>query len=160
MSKYVIRKGKHSHSNLWARLNFLFFGKTLKYNVRFDRNCWYVKLNTDSEDLNKLFGFGGADHHKNSIRLCWKPDFKDKGTIKIYVYWYDDQSRASIWFVDMRVDEWVEFQIRKTSKGFVVHCPFRTVELGHTKPNPTWKKLYPYFGGDNTAPHTMTIELK
>lgn len=158
--KFKIKKGKHKHSNFWARLNIFNAKKLIKYKVKFDNNCWYPKINNDSNDLNKIFGFGGADHHKNSIRLCWRPNFENKGTISIFTCWYDDQKRSSKKFCDMKVGEHVEFEIKKNKNGFSVKTSFHNDQINHSDPNPTWKRLWPYFGGNNTAPHNMMIELK
>ena len=157
--KFLIKKGNHYHSNFWQRLNLFCFSKRLSYKVRFSDSCWYDKVNADSNDLNKLFGFGGRDHQVNSIRLCWRPDFLQKGVIQVYIYWYDDGARSRKWFCDVDTNKFYIFTIQKNVNGFRISMTGRDDYIEHSKPNPTWKRLWPYFGGNNTAPHDMIIEL-
>ena len=49
----------------------------------------FEKRNEDDEDINKLYGFSYGVHHKNSLRFSWKPDFNNKGMIKVSAYWID-----------------------------------------------------------------------
>lgn len=157
--RFTIKKGKHYHSNIFARIFFLNFRKEIKYFVKFDNSCWYNYVNNDSNDLNKVFGYGGVNNQKRSARFAWKPDFDNEGILKIYAYVYDNGKRIIEYVCDIKTDDQREFILKKKN-GFEF---FISSENKHIPVNgriPTWIKFWPYFGGNNKAPHNITIELK
>ena len=162
---YKIKKGKHRASGLNFGINFKKYKETW---VNFTDSCWYEKENGDSEDLNKLFGFGTSlNHHKNSVRFAWKPDFENKGVIEIYAYQYNGGERQFKHVTDVPVNKNIlytisldgltsEFNIYNPDDEYGIHSvemkyPLSNINVGF--------KLFPYFGGDNKSPQTMRISF-
>lgn len=158
--KFIIKKGEHYHSNLLARFWMFNFQDSIKYRVKFDEGCYYPRIDANSMDLNKLFGAGAWNHHKNSVRFAWRPDFKQKNVIEIWAYWYEDKKREMKKIRNVWINSWEDYKIKKTPDGFVFTVGTKSLYIDFSPPQPFWIRLWPYFGGDNTAPNTMTIEFR
>jgi hypothetical protein len=141
--------------------------KTLSVKFCFRNQCWWAPpRNTDDLDLNKLAGIGyGTNHHNNSVRLSWVPDFDNQGMIKVFGYTYDEkktgQKFAMSFIKSVRVGQTVSGKIESRDNGYFITVGDVTVKMDNINVDPKLTfKLYPYFGGNNTAPHDMTIELE
>ena len=134
----------------------------------FTEECLYNLHDEDQHDVNKLFGFSIGLHHKNSYRFGWRPILEER-KIEIVGYEYRDGVRQpTMPIVRINIDEVYEFilvyeptNIRRTEyvvikmateehksieNFFVVK---RRFGFGY--------KLGIYFGGNEKAPHDMTI---
>jgi hypothetical protein len=156
--KLLIKKGKHYHSNFFRRIFFLNAKNRLSFNVKFDQACWYEKVNNDSGDLNKVYGFGGANPQKRSARFAWVPDFERSGVLKIYAYVYDEGERITEYLGEITTGTSSRFELFKGgSYKFSMNGKAKEISVkGKTR---KWIRFYPYFGGNNKAPQNMTIEL-
>ena len=157
--KYLIKKGKRYHSNLLARINFINLKNKIKYDVCFDQSCYYPYINNDSKDLNKLFGYGAYDHHINSVRFAWRPDF-ETGKIEIFAYWYETQIRGMKKICNVSTGVFNTFSIERENDMYMLKVNTKSIIVDFEKKRPIWRKGFPYFGGNNTAPNDMTIEFK
>lgn len=163
--KYTIKKGKH-------RSKFFRFGFTFKKSVSFDacfgHNCLYKPFpRPDTKDINKLCGFSTTIfHHKQSGRVGWRC-VEDNGEIELVTYSYDSGKRdVSDQQVLVKVKPNVWFNIEIIDHE--THYEYIVKYMGKTYTNNDHKKydwlpfkylLYPYFGGNNSAPHDMDIFL-
>ena len=70
--------------------------KTLSLRFVFRNECWWAPArNQDDLDQNKLAGIGfGTNHHNNSVRLTWVPDFDNPGMIRVSGYTYDEKKEG------------------------------------------------------------------
>ena len=159
---FTIRKGKH-FSNHWFYKLFssVNIDDRKSYYITFKDTAIYTDETPDRFDVNKLFGFSIGLHHKNSYRFGWNC-LENK--IHIYAYCYVNGERVikDICVVDTNAE--YKFII-KLNKG---KCIFSVIDSTY-KLNlsiidiPTKKvfgyELWPYFGGNKTAPQKIDIEL-
>ena len=166
--KIKIKKGKHDASGLHVRP---YLGKRIiSWRVNMDISCLYKAINDDSNDLNKLCGVSFGHHHKNSLRFAWTPDFNRPGQFMIYAYWYAEGQRRSLYIANIshNVDFDLEIILDHPTVAFVAMKPNpvfsdekRSVFVNFKVPCPSiGYYLWPYFGGNNAAPHEMSIDLK
>jgi hypothetical protein len=142
--------------------------KINKINLRFSfrKECWWAPpRNTDDLDQNKLAGIGfGTNHHNNSVRLTWVPDFENEGMIRVSGYTYDEKKEGQkftiAYITSVHVEEIVTGKIESRDGGYYLTVKDVTIRMENNKADPNLCfRLFPYFGGNNTAPHDMVIEL-
>jgi hypothetical protein len=133
----------------------------------FRSECWWAPpRNGNDGDLNKLAGIGyGMNHQKNSFRLAWLPDFDQQGIIKIYGYTYDDRKSdpkfAYAFITNVNVMQPCQATIVGQGNKYAITVNGTTIFMENNNPDPSLCfRLFPYFGGNNTAPHDMVIELE
>src|SRR5438552_4118608 len=108
MKKYLTKK----NNNYSCHLPCIHFGiKKLQFRFKFDGNCLYPIVDTDDDDLNKLFGWSFGYHHKNSIRIAWRPDEKDNTKIQVHSYMYNEGKRTMNYIFSVDVDKWYVMDI-------------------------------------------------
>lgn len=128
----------------------------------FDDNCIYDLGTNDNFDVNKLFGISFGVHHINSWRLGYNCENKN-GTMSLYSYWYNNKKRSFSKLFDITTDKIPHFAInidRATNaiwiKSMHPDYPYESkLDFDFSK-CPKWSyMLYPYFGGNCTAPNRM-----
>lgn len=162
--KFLIKKNSHYSNRFISKLfSIIQVKKTTSYLVKFDDSCIYKLPKEDQGDINKLFGFSLGLHHKNSARFgwCWLND-----QLRLYAYWYDNGVRKSkeiqsitigkkyLLTIENLNTEWKFSIIDFYGDGvqeLVVEKSKSKINFGYT--------LWPYFGGNQVAPHDITIEL-
>lgn len=163
MKKYIILKDWHYSLVLMTRLFSWFYDeKKFKIQFKFSKDCWYPKTD-NNEHYNKLTGisFGVFEIHRNSIRICWKPNFLKNGKIQLYGYVYDNniQIFESKFLCEVDVEKEytcilsIENKIYKLDMG-----DMGTIEMENNLiDSKIQKQIYPYFGGISVAPQNMEI---
>lgn len=170
MTEYKLKKGNFRSSGLHIGLHIGTTEET--YKVKFSKECLYTPIDWEN-DWNKLCGWSYGMHHKNSIRVCWRPqmvdglDFNNQltGNIELCIYVYENSVRLiSEKTLVVGAEKEYEFTLKHNifDNSIVLNFP----QLGNgtsmrytTKPS--WGyRLFPYFGGNNPAPHDMSIELE
>lgn len=164
---FNIKKGKHYPKGLHFGVTFK---KHIEFICSFDKSCLYDLEDNDNYDVNKLYGFSTTwFHHVQSARLGWR--CLDGKHIQIVTYSYNDGVRS---LDDIDVlgevlpDE--EFKCRISDEEnsymytFVILDRPDTLRIARDKKEKDWfifhYLLYPYFGGNRTAPHNMKINLR
>jgi len=161
--KFTILKGLH--------YSFPFFIKPhvnitdAHFNIKFDKNCWYERENVEFTGINKLCGLGfGFDHHNNSIRVGWQPDFDKKDIIKLYAYWYDGSQEGyqKEFLCDVKTNKWFIIYITINGESYILNTNVdpNSVEVFETHDKNWGFWLRPYFGGKSRAPQKMKIWIK
>jgi len=161
---FTIKKGRHTSSPLLFLQRFIpNFCKAFHFTVEFDKACLYHLDGADTLDINKLFGIGnGINHHNNSVRIGWR--CVDNQNIELVTYLYINKIRQEeIILSVIKPEEKVMCQILFIDKQVII----TTTSINVTKTAVLDVKkqlfgflLWPYFGGNNTAPREMKIELK
>lgn len=144
----------------WRRSSFAWV-------VKFTDSCRYDLGNEDQFDTNKLVGIGYLPgHHKDSARFGWRYDI-DKGQIEIMAYCYVKGKRViqSICFCEIGKEYVLQLKVLATCYYLDVHRLGEMPILGHAWIDQYHNKQLKYqlgsfFGGNQPAPHLMTIELK
>lgn len=154
----TIKQGTHAPLRMPSIITKM---KVIRYDVYFTDTCRYDLNNTDQEDINKLFGIGYLPHHhSNSVRFGWNYS-KHSDSIRIYAYWYRDALRYSKLLGDVKVGMWHTYIIMPSVKSHNLQVIGRGIAC--TVPVPGSRYGYhlgPYFGGNQKAPHDMTIMMR
>tara|TARA_R110000782_G_scaffold232528_2_gene318738 strand:+ start:88 stop:636 length:549 start_codon:yes stop_codon:yes gene_type:complete len=154
---YKIKEGRH-HSNTaycTTKSNYITF------DAIFDESAQYTSTNpTNQYDVNKLYGLSdcGTSHTKNSIRFGWRW-LNDSLEILWYKRENDDFSFKNITTIDLNTSH--HYTITFTEDSYILSVDDIHVVVDR-KCSETYKRyyLYPYFGGDEEAPHNITIRIK
>lgn len=181
----LIPKGTHSSLQM---PEFKHNVKFMSFSARLDQSNVFDLNNSDDQDVNKLFGlsFGlfpsflpfpsltgkgkyiiAPAHHVNSYRIGWNY-LKGTNQFRLYHYWYNKGVRHFKYLCEVAVGKeftinlsfhrgdnliWCDLYIGKTkmvSEGVVFN--FKDVSKFSYK-------LFPYFGGNNPAPHDMSFYI-
>lgn len=161
---FTIHKGKHRsfpfifglHSKKW-----------MERDVVFDSSAAYELNSEDQNDVNKLFGFGYFNgHHQDSARFGWNYSAV-AGRVRLYAYCYVNGERIIKELCEVHIHKKVRclINIYQYRYAFTVHDGYNNwhqlahvdVEFDHKR---KWKyKLGCFFGGNNPAPHDITIKI-
>jgi hypothetical protein len=159
--RYKINKGSNS-SRLLPGITFC---NSLAYIAKFDYTCEYLTQDPNNQDdINKLFGFTeGLRHvHDVSARFGWRwnPTIRK---IEILAYVHTKVGVQHIYLHSLSLGEEVSLEIIRYNNKYEFRVADNIIAIVYKsiKTNPLISfKLRPYFGGDETAPHTMYIYLK
>lgn len=158
---YTIEAGNH-YSN--EKLPETFTTTHFKFSVVFDSTAVYATSNSSNQgDVNKLYGFsdcGNPDHHVNSARYGWR---YYEGNLQLFAYTYKNGERTETFMKNIDIDtEYIcHIELIGNTYLFSIDGHDSTVELerGCAGESPELTKLYPFFGGDEPAPHQITIDV-
>jgi len=180
MPNFKVKKG---NKFFWgSRCNFFKRNKK-EFNVKayFHSNCVYM-LTENYDQINKLTGesfrlFPWYDkvekrirpgHHKDSVRFGWR--CIDGRTIELLSYVYISGKMSYNIMGSVCVNEWVHLNFKETNGyyNFRIITESGTAFLSKFKKESSKKgfiglftnRLYPYFGGKMSSPHSMNITLK
>jgi len=172
MVPYIIEAGEHRSKN---ENKFLLKGvklsplgsRTLLWAGRFGAGTRYDLKNKDQADWNKMYGMMcGMKVHKHSVRIGWRWDTTEK-KIEICIYYYNEDSdrfqTIKVGYVDQFKS--IEYAIHSSkNKYWRVEIEGFTHYIipSHTKCK--WIngrfRLFPYFGGNQRAPHDMIVWIR
>ncbi len=131
------------------------------FKVKFDSSAIYTSLDPLNQyDINKLYGFTeGQDPHVNSARIGWS--YND-GKLRLYAYAYNNKQRLSQEISTVNIGEIINCAINSDSLNYVFTVNEKLVKLSRSQAGITVQRyqLFPYFGGDEVAPHTIRILVK
>lgn len=157
---YKIWKNWH-WCNVLFRFKLLFDCKRMVQQVIFKKSCLYVLPFPDKLAINKLFGFSYGLHHNNSARFGWHCV---EDHIALFAYCYINGKRQEKFITLVKPEQEYKLMISVSNKKYVftVFEGKSLIQRTIDKPNNLFKigyKLWPYFGGNRKAPHTMEILL-
>ena len=159
-TKYTIRKGQNYcdenkfTSTSYSELNFI---------AKFDSTAIYSTVNPDNQlDINKLYGFSdnnSISHQQFSARFGWR--WSDNA-LRLFGYVYNNGVRASKELGTVAIGAENNCSIKVSAKSYIFSLNGAVDSLPRTSTTTKANgyKLYPYFGGDETAPHTVYIWIK
>jgi hypothetical protein len=169
MLKWIINKGCHfSLSNFWQRFIPKIGTSPVNYKFNIPKETYFPYVDPNDLDINKLAGFSFLNHHTNSVRIGWVPNFKKENTISLYIYIYNKSIRYSYPFADIDCDKDYRVEISfNASQHYVsfeifdendVHIKKQSAEFAIPKFRIGYF-LWFYFGGNKTAPKEMVAWL-
>jgi hypothetical protein len=164
--KCSIPQGQH---HAWPPIIGLHLKPWMERDIVFDSSAAYDLGNNDNDDVNKLFGFGyiNGGHHTDSARFGWNYN-KENGRVRLFAYCYVNGTRIIHEICQVPIHKKYRLLINiSPSKQylFTVHdgyndwhqVGFADIAFTHDK---EWRyKLGCYFGGNNPAPHDITIKV-
>ena len=152
---YRILKGNH-YCDVSAFKAISLTEQNLK--VKFDSTALYKTLTEDNQDdINKLYGFSeGMDPHKNSARIGWS---YNNDSLRLYAYVYNNYVLATQQITTCKIGEVFNCSIKVDKKNYTFFVGDKSVTLERAVVTEVAEgyQLYPYFGGDETAPHNINI---
>jgi hypothetical protein len=156
---YQIKEGKHNSILHLAT----FQGTELVFLAEFNNSAIYQTRDTLNQgDINKLFGFSDctSQHQRNSARFGWSWDTKTE-ELKIYAYCYEDGNLQKEYIKSIDLNTIYEYKIRIDGRKYYFSLGGEMVvlERGCNNRGMVRYYLYPYFGGDEKAPHDISIRI-
>lgn len=156
---YRIPRGEHySEQTSYAKVEY----KELKFTVRFDSSAIYTTMNPANQyDINKLYGFSDNDaqHHEFSARIGWR---WSEGNLRLFGYVYNNGLTGYEEITAINIGSEHECSIKIAESSYIFSVNHNTIAMSRTSKGTVAKgyKLFPYFGGDETAPHDIHIWIK
>ena len=157
---YTIPQGEHSSGNF---INHPVNSK-ITFDFMLDESAIYEsEIEENQHDVNKIYGFSdfGVRHQKYSIRLGWR--YIDN---KIELCWlrHEEGRHSSSTIRTIEPNEIYNATINITTFYYQIEIEGDTT-LVRRRPEGNWGivrryYLYPYFGGNEYAPHDITIKIR
>ena len=135
---------------------------SLSFVVKFDSSSIYTTIDPQNQfDINKLYGFSdnNSDHHQFSARIGWRWSDK-KLRLFGYVYNYGEVISEEISPVNIGSQISCAIIVKGNYYQFNVNGVKLTLSRSSSTPKASGYKLFPYFGGDEAAPHDINIWIK
>lgn len=163
---FSIKKGDHGSGLNYEEL----YHEYLVYDVIFDESAIYSTVDPNNQaDVNKLFGFSdcNSNHVENSARFGWRW-YQDELQILGFVHFEGDIQILELGAVELNKayryevylddDEYL-FRIDGVTDSFTngiarMNRSAKVCEVGY------YYRLWPYFGGDETAPQDINIFMR
>jgi hypothetical protein len=162
----TIHKGKH---RAWPPSFGLFYDlPDMERVVEFDITAKYDFGTNDNDDVNKLFGWGYLNglHHTDSVRFGWNWSL-ETGKVSLFAYCYVNKKRIIIPICLVETNYKYLLQIEKIGKNYLFtvldagmrYRNYGSTEVVFTHNKNIGYKLGCFFGGNNPAPHDITIKI-
>ena len=157
--KHTIQQGNHyCDANTFRQIKL----SEMKFTARFDSTAIYQTRSAENQyDINKLYGFSdnNANHQQYSARLGWR--WSD-GALRLFAYIYNAGQVSSKELTTVSIGSEINCSIKLTSENYVFTVNDVTTQLPRMATTETAEgcQLYPYFGGDEAAPHQINIWIK
>jgi hypothetical protein len=158
-TQYTIKSGQHYVSNNNYKPIEI---DELKFAVRFDSSAIYQTVAPVNQyDINKLYGFSdnNTDHHQYSARFGWA---WNKGALRLYAYVYNGGKVTSKELGPIAIGTEVVCSIKVKGNTYIFRWNDKEIVMPRhsTIPKAKGYLLYPYFGGDETAPHDVNVWIR
>lgn len=155
---YVIYKGDQSCT---PNPFVLTTANKIAFTAIFDSSCIYQTVNpVNQEDINKLYGFSdcGSHHLENSARVGWR--WSDD-SLRLFGFVHNDGAFSFQEITTASIGSTITCRINclKDSYYFEINGKSATLPR-HCVGKYSRYKLFPYFGGDETAPHDIKIVIQ
>ncbi|HEY1114164.1 MAG TPA: hypothetical protein VGE66_11415, partial [Chitinophagaceae bacterium] len=135
----------------------------MRFAVRFDSSAIYQTVLAENQwDINKLYGFSdnNADHHQYSARFGWN---WREGALRLHAYVYNKGVVESRELATVAIGAEKVCSIRVTGGAYLFSIDGKMMAAmprQSTSERGKGYQLYPYFGGDEVAPHDIRILVK
>lgn len=154
---YTIKKGKHRSGYRYVTTR----SDLIEFKVIFDESAEYeCKDPINQYDINKLYGVSdcGDNHMDYSIRFGWRW-INDSLQLLWFRHQHGEFSFEPLRYID--INQSYDCSIEITDDNYILGIDNTKFYVERTCPH-NYKRymLYPYFGGDEKAPHTITIRIK
>jgi hypothetical protein len=158
-TKYTIAKGQQ-----YADINPLTATtyQQLRFEVLFDESAVYATKDPINQyDINKLYGFAdnNAKHHEYSARLGWR---FSKDSLRVFGYIYNNKIRSEQEITTIPIGQKIECSITVDGSRYIFMAAGKKLTMPRAATGDVAKgyRLYPYFGGNEVAPHDISIWIK
>ena len=157
---YIIPEGKHRSGSFFNHPD----NSRIKFHFILDESAEYTtEIPENQYDVNKIYGFSdfGKTHRKYSIRLGWR---YIEGNIELCWLKRENNSMSSGFIRNIDINTSYEAMIDIETFYYTITIDGDTTMV-RRRPDGFWGTirryyLYPYFGGNEFAPHDITIKIK
>ena len=157
---YIIPEGEHSSGTF---INHPDNSRIIFDFILDESAIYYSEVPENQHDVNKIYGMSdfGKLHQKYSIRLGWR--YID-GEIELCWLRHEDGRHSSETIRTIEPNEIYNASINITTFYYVITINGDTTTV-RRRPEGYWGLvrryyLYPYFGGNEYAPHDITIKIR
>ncbi len=156
---YRIKQGEHyADHNDYSPIET----SELKFVVKFDSSAIYTSKDVVNQfDINKLYGFSdnNTHHHQYSARFGWS---WTNSALHLYAYVYNEGVvvKEDLGTAPLNTEISCSIKVEESDYLFRMNDKIMSMPRKSTTPKAKGYRLYPYFGGDETAPHDITIQIK
>ncbi len=157
--EYIIPQGEHyATENPFKPLEL----SEVKFTVKFDSSAIYKTIDAgNQDDINKLWGFAdnGTHHQQFSARFGWR---WSGGALRLFGYTYNNGVRDSKELGTIAIGKEVHCSIKVLGEvyQFSVNGKMQTMPRLSSTEKAKGYQLYPYFGGDEAAPHEVRVWIR
>ncbi|MGN6530190.1 MAG: hypothetical protein ACTHK0_00375 [Ginsengibacter sp.] len=157
--QYTISKGQqYCDKSIFAAVKT----SQLSFKVKFDSSAIYKTIaESNQTDINKLFGFSdnNATHHEYSARFGWR--WSDNA-LRIFAYDYNNSviSFKELGIVQIGTENNCSIKVSGNQYIFSLNGKETAMPRSSTTALAEGYKLFPYFGGDESAPHAISIWIE
>jgi hypothetical protein len=154
---YIIKKGEHDcqPDSLTLTSN-----DQIKFIAIFDSSCIYQTVNAHNQnDINKLYGFSdcNSQHLENSARIGWR---WSKDSLRFFGFVHNNGEMIYQEITTAAINSIVVCSITCLYTQYKFDVNGKTLLLPRScSGSYTRYRLYPYFGGDEVAPHDIKIQI-
>lgn len=157
-STFTIRQGQHyCDQNSFKSIRT----SEMKFMAKFDNSAIYQSVIPENQyDINKLWGFSeGINNATNSARIGWS---WNDGALRLYAYVYANSIRYSQEITPVTIGAEITCSIKVVGSTYLFTVNGISVSLprGLSTSQASGYQQYPYFGGNEVAPHLITIQIK
>jgi hypothetical protein len=154
---YTIPQNQHNTSNNIGEVA----SSKIKFIAKFDNSAIYTTTDKINQaDINKLYGFSDCNsmHQNNSARFGWRW-YQNK--LEIFAYTYKNKKREVKLIQAIELNKEYVFELEAANNKYVFKLEDKVIEMPRgCSGNYLKYKLFPYFGGDEVAPHKIRIFIK
>lgn len=134
----------------------------LSFKVKFDSSAIYkTSEEKNQSDINKLFGFSdnNAAHHEYSARFGWR--WSDNA-LRLFAYIYNNSVMSFKEIGIVKIGSENICSIKVDSNKYIFSLNKKEVIMPRESTTTVGEgyKLFPYFGGDELAPHDISIWIE
>lgn len=157
--EYTIVKGnQYCDKNNFVPVKY----SSLSFKVKFDSSAIYkTRQSQNQNDINKLFGFSdnNALHHEYSARFGWR--WSDNA-LRLFAYDYNNgvMSFKELGTVEIGKENECSITVSGAKYIFKLNGSETIMPRASTTSEAEGYQLYPYFGGDELAPHNISIWIE
>lgn len=157
--EYTIAQGGHSSDkNSYKSVTT----SEMKFAVKFDNSASYQSVAPDNQlDVNKLYGFSdnNQEHHTSSARIGWRW-YNNQLELHGYVYNNGAFSHKLLTAIPLNQEINCSIKVQGPAYIFTANAVSITMPRAAITEQAMGYQLYPYFGGDEVAPHQIKIQIK
>jgi hypothetical protein len=136
---------------------------SMKFTVKFDNSAVYSTIDPANQaDINKLYGFSDNDghHHQFSARFGWRW-YNNKLNLQAYIYNNGVRDYKDIGDIDLNKEYLCEIRVVGNQYQFFLNSVLKvTMPRNAVGTEGSGYQLFPYFGGDELAPHEIKIQIR
>ncbi len=157
--RYTILKGQqYCDKSTYQAIKY----DQLSFIVKFDSSAIYQTISKDNQgDINKLYGFSdnNAQHQQYSARFGWR---WSNNALRLFGYIYNKGVRSYKELGTVNIGTEYSCSIKAVDSTYIFTLNGKSVTMPRESKTVQAEgyKLFPYFGGDEVAPHTISIWIK